>query len=452
MDDSNQSSKVKPFGKLVSLLNQKFPNSDSIFHLFPRLPMELRLMIWELSLKGERYIKVELCTINKRTGKMRFDPMPFKSWRLAEPYGILLHHPPKRSALFITSVESRTSAQRFYRVALPCIYIKKSPSAIDSLEIGGQNTEHNPQGMALVHGWPHGKYLQRDRVFVPGTFALNPELDTLEIDGVSLFANFANDVWKHDPRKVGLRHVAFLPTYTFSASQFRNLPLYAPSKELLRQVVARLQSVTFAHYAQVDKILYQRPTGNQGLLNYCCSLPVGRATGNFSRQQDPRLIGHEVLENIFFDITSRPFLGQPYKEWMEMAKTLGVTTPCVYKITYATLRNESPIGEGWERQLRKRRYPYQLQRLFEEAKGQVNGGFEIAIGFWSFPVEALDQFSRYQNLSDRQLGGFYGLCAAELELCLFGAYPSRLRPHTGHQKRTELASERVQKASRLSLS
>ncbi|KAF5608004.1 hypothetical protein FPANT_633 [Fusarium pseudoanthophilum] len=433
MDDSNQSSKVKPFGELVSLLNQKFPNSDSIFHLFPRLPTELRLMIWDLSLTCERYIKVELCTRNKRTGKMYCNVTPFKSWRLREPYWILLHHPPKRSALFSTSVESRTSAQRFYRVALPCLYARKSPSAIDSLEMCGQSTEHNPQGTGLIHDRPYGaKIPKQDQVLVQGTFVLNPELDTLEVDGVTLFANFANDVWDHDPRKVGLRHVAFLDSYSFRR-EFRKLPRHAPSEELLRQVVARLQSVTFIHYANVDKIFDECPTPNQGLLSYCCSLPVAGATGDFSRQQDPRLIGHEVFENIFFDIASR-FLGQSYKEWMEMVERLGVTTPCVCKIAYTAHRSKLPTGDesgtvthlecqgaGPEQQLRERRYPCQPQRLLhlEEATGQLNGGVEIAIGFWSFPVEALDHFSRSQNRSDRQLWSFHDLSAAQPELCLF---------------------------------
>ncbi|KAF4499638.1 hypothetical protein FAGAP_4188 [Fusarium agapanthi] len=296
MEYSNQ---VKPSGELLSLLNHKFPNSDAIFHLFPRLPTELRLMIWERILTRERYIKVELCTMNKRTGKMHRAGIPFKSWRLTEPYGILLHHPPKRSALFSTSVESRASAQRFYRVALPCLYVTKSPSAIDSLEIRDQNTEHNPQGMALIHARPYGaKIPKRDRVLVPGTFVVNPELDTLEIDGVSMFANFANDVWDHDPRKVG-------------------------------------------------------------------KLPISDESG-----------------------------------------------------TVAHFKSQS---EGRERRLRERRDRYQLHTWIhlEEATGQLNGAVETAIGFWAFPAEALVQFSRSQNLSDRQLGCFYDLSAAQPELCLF---------------------------------
>ncbi|KAF5595023.1 hypothetical protein FPCIR_4647 [Fusarium pseudocircinatum] len=435
MEGSNQSSQVKPSGELLSLLNHKFPNSDSIFHFFPRLPTELRLMIWERNLTCERYIKVELCTRSKRTGRMYSSLIPPKSWRLTEPYGILLHHPQKRSALFSTSVESRASAKRFYRVALPCLYVTKSPSTIHSLEISDQNTEHNRQGTALIDTRPYGaKIPQRHRVLVPGTFVLNPELDTLEIDGVSLFANFANDVWDHDPRKEGLRHVAFLYPYRFSAPNFRNLPRHAPSEELLREVVARLQSVTFIHYAGVDNIFHECPTGDQGLLNYCCSLPIAGATGDFSRQQDPRLIGHEVFENIFFSITSRSVLGQPYKEWMGLVDKLGVTTPCVHKIAYTTHQYILPISDesgtvahlkpqtkGGEQRLSGRRNPNQLDAWMhlEEATGQPNGAVETAIGFWSFPVEALDQFSRSQTRPGRQLGYFYDLSAAQPELCLF---------------------------------
>ncbi|KAF5610172.1 uncharacterized protein FSUBG_3404 [Fusarium subglutinans] len=433
MEHSNQSPQARPSGEVPSILNPKFPNSNAIFHFFPRLPTELRLMIWERILTRERYIKVELCTMNKRTGKMHRAGIPFKSWRLTEPYGILLHHPPKHSALFGASVESRASAQRFYRVALPCLYVTKSPSAIDSLETSDQNTEHNPQGMAFVHARPYGaKIPKRDRVLVPGTFVLNPELDTLEIDGVSLFANFANDVWDHDPRKVGLRHVAFLHQYSFS--KFRKLPRYAPSEEQLRQVMARLQSVTFMHYADVARIFPKPPVRNQGLLNYCCSLPVAGPTSDFSRQQDPRIIRHEVIDNIYFDVSSRSALQQQYKEWVELVEKLGVTTPCVCKFAYTTHQSKLPISdesgtvthtkcqsEGRELRLRERRDRYQLHAWvhLQKAAGHLNGAVETAIGFWAFPAEAVVQFSRSQNLTDRQLGCFYDLSAAQPELCLF---------------------------------
>ncbi|KAM5386023.1 hypothetical protein ACJA88_002173 [Fusarium oxysporum] len=205
MDDPNQNPQVKP-GRLPSLLNPKFPISNATFHLFPNLPTELRQMIWEQSLTCERYIKVELCTIDKTTGKIRRGGVPGGipgaipgiTRPLTGPYRILFHHPPKPGALFSTSAESRASAQRFYRIVLPCFYVTESPLITDSLHDSQQNTERNPQGIVLSYVGPQSH--RRPQALIPGTLSLNPELDTLEIDGLPLFTNFANDVWNHDPR------------------------------------------------------------------------------------------------------------------------------------------------------------------------------------------------------------------------------------------------------------
>ncbi|KAH7151305.1 hypothetical protein DER46DRAFT_690196 [Fusarium sp. MPI-SDFR-AT-0072] len=236
MEDSDQTPRVKPSGQRPIILNPKFPISNAIFHLFPNLSMELRAMIWEQSLTCERYIKVELCTVDEITDKIRRGGIPGKVRPLTGQYRILFRHPPKPSALFSTSVESRASAQRCYRIVLPCFYVTKSPSIIDSLQISEQNAERNPQGIVLSHVPPYGPNIpKRPQALIPGTLSLNPELDALEIDGLPQFKNFANDVWNHDPRKAGLYHTAFLYTYWSFALGFHRLPRYDSSEEQLRQ-------------------------------------------------------------------------------------------------------------------------------------------------------------------------------------------------------------------------
>ncbi|KAF5266083.1 hypothetical protein FOXYS1_3089 [Fusarium oxysporum] len=439
MDDPNQNPQVKP-GRLPSLLNPKFPISNATFHLFPNLPTELRQMIWEQSLTCERYIKVEFCTIDKTTGKIRRGGVPGGipgaipgiTRPLTGPYRILFHHPPKPGALFSTSAESRASAQRFYRIVLPCFYVTESPLITDSLHDSQQNTERNPQGIVLSYVGPQSH--RRPQALIPGTLSLNPELDTLEIDGLPLFTNFANDVWNHDPRKAGLYHVAFLYTHWSFSFRVHHLPCYARSEEQLRQVVARLRSVTFIHYADVDKVSYKCPAEHQCLLHYRCLLPVAGATGNFSRQQDPRHIGHEVLNNVYFDLSDTSDLGRPYQKWMGLVEKLRVTTPCVYKIAYTTNRSKSPIScesdtvvhlksEGERReQKRLNGKGFQQEQVWmhlKETTGQFNGAVETAIGFWTFPIESLGQISRAHNRSEDQRGCFYDLSASWPELCLF---------------------------------
>ncbi|EMT67475.1 hypothetical protein FOC4_g10005566 [Fusarium odoratissimum] len=386
MEDPNQNPQVKPSGRLPSLLNPKFPISNATFHLFPNLPTELRQMIWEQSLTCERYITVELCTVDDTTGKLRRNGSYGKAWPVPKPYRLLFHYPPKPSALFSTSVESRASAQRFYRIVLPCFYVTESPSIIDSLQIR--------------------------------TLSFNPELDTLEIMGLPQFTNFANDVWNHDPRNIGIPH----------------LPDYASSEDQLRQVIARLRSVTFVYYTNVDTVTHTSLAHRRCLLQNRCLLPVAWATGSFSRQQDPRLIGQEVFHSVHFDLWSIEDFDKPYQTWMELAEKLRVTTPCAFKIAYTTNRSKSPIrcesdavaylnseSERWEQQLNKWEASQQEQawRDPKETKRQSNGAVETAIGFWTFPIEPHGQFSRDYN---RPKGGrrcFDDLSASRPELCLF---------------------------------
>ncbi|CCT67945.1 uncharacterized protein FFUJ_14844 [Fusarium fujikuroi IMI 58289] len=435
MEDSEQPPLVKPSGELPTILNPKFPNSNAIFHLFPKLPTELRKIIWEQSLTCERYIKVQLCTIDRSTGKICLGGMTDSIRRLIQPCRPILHQAPKLSALFSTSVESRASAQGFYRVVLPCLYVTRSPSTMDSLEISEQNAEHNPPKIASSQAPPYTYTTpSEDQVLIPGKFFLNPELDTLEIDGWPLLANFASDVWNHDPRKVGLCHVAFLRCYFFFSFRSRPLPDNARSEEEMRQVVARLRSVTFIHYVDVDKISHQCPTGHQCLLHYRCSLPLAGATGNFSRQQDPRLIGREVFKNIYFKTPHSSDLGRQYRKWLELVEELGVTAPCVYKIAYTTIQSkpsiayESDVVAHLKSESKRRKICCQtweeswqepVWMHLEKATGQLRGAVETAIGFWTFPIESLGQFRPAQDRTERPVEHFYNLSAVQPELCLF---------------------------------
>ncbi|KAF5252931.1 hypothetical protein FANTH_2256 [Fusarium anthophilum] len=444
MKDSNQ---VKSSGELLSLLNHKLPIADAIFHLFPRLPTELRLMIWEQSLTCERYIKVELCIIDEKTGKMRRGGViPGKVRRLTGPYRIIFHHPPKPSALYSTSIESRASAKRFYRIVLPCFYFMESPTIKDLLHLGEQNSERNQQGIVLGHAPPDGPSyspfinLTKSEALIPGTLCFNPELDTLEIKGWPLLANFAHDAWSHDPRRAGLHHVAFSCTSFSFTLRFRHLPRYASSEEQLRQVMARLRSVTFIHYTAVDRVslvnteAHTNPAKRQCLLRYGCSLPVAGATGNFSRQKDPRLIGSEVLKSVYFDLRRMSSLTNPYRRWTELVEKLRVTTPFVYKIAYATDEIKSRItcesdavaflkheSERWSKQLDKWEDSHQEQgrRHPKETAGHFNGAVETAVGFWTFPIDSCGQFRLSHYRSGNEPGGFCDFSAVQPELCLF---------------------------------
>ncbi|EXL95934.1 hypothetical protein FOIG_11477 [Fusarium odoratissimum NRRL 54006] len=211
------------------------------------------------------------------------------------------------------------------------------------------------------------------------------------------------------------------PKFPISNATFHLFP-NLPTE--LRQMIWE-QSLTLTHTSLAHR---------RCLLQNRCLLPVAWATGSFSRQQDPRLIGQEVFHSVHFDLWSIEDFDKPYQTWMELAEKLRVTTPCAFKIAYTTNRSKSPIrcesdavaylnseSERWEQQLNKWEASQQEQawRDPKETKRQSNGAVETAIGFWTFPIEPHGQFSRDYN---RPKGGrrcFDDLSASRPELCLF---------------------------------
>jgi hypothetical protein len=141
---------------------------------------------------------------------------------LFDHHGPVLLNKHEISKLFRVCRESRQAAQRFYRVQVPCFYI------------------------------------DRHREPAPGTFYFHPELDTLHIGGSHCclvdFANFADRLWRHDPKRVGLINIALTSTHRCNMSHdlvFR--PRGQQNKELLRSVLARLRRVIFGHTEEIDR-------------------------------------------------------------------------------------------------------------------------------------------------------------------------------------------------------
>jgi hypothetical protein len=134
------------------------------FHLFARFPDDIRWLVWQHFLSHERWIDITL------------KPGSFTNERREQTnhqnYEIILGHRWKISKLFRTTSESRKAALAFYRVQLPCWYKRK------------------------------------DKSMVNGTLYVCPELDTLMLNCLEVFENFAHDLWACDPRCVGLVNLA----------------------------------------------------------------------------------------------------------------------------------------------------------------------------------------------------------------------------------------------------
>ncbi|CVK97650.1 uncharacterized protein FMAN_11645 [Fusarium mangiferae] len=355
-----------------SILNPVMTKSNLSFHLFPQLPKEIREMVWTQSLTCERYIAVELWSRSVRGGGFYLQKSLSRGPPVDEQYRLVLVNPPRPSAIFGTSTESRASACRFYRVHLPCFLLRRSQSA------------------------------------APGTFWFNPELDTLEIRGLESFTNFAHDFWRHDCQKAGLRNVCFDARTRLSFDDFYQL---AASPDQLRQVVSRLEHVTFIYYTEDDRVdMAFRRYSNWApsyprTLHHLRSLPIAGATGSFSRQRDLRPMEDGILNcafiSAFFDV------GRIVRSWQSGFRRLRATKPCDFRLAYATGAFQIPfIADRADAMEYLMDEEEKWQECFDNASAspprgpwlflngvpeQLDSQLQTAFGFWTVSLEPQDQ-------------------------------------------------------------
>ncbi|KAF5984162.1 hypothetical protein FBULB1_3457 [Fusarium bulbicola] len=343
-----------------SLFNPVEATSNLIFHSFPNLPKEIRDMIWMESLICERYIAIELWGRNQPHSKFYRQELLTYLPSARPEYKLVLMNPPRPNALFGTNAESRANACRFYRVHLPCYSVKGS------------------------------------QLHAPGMFRFNPELDTLEIHGLEHFTTFANDLWRHDREKKGLRNVSFKIKNSLSFHRF-----YKPgaSSDQLHQAVGRLEHVTFIHYTwdRVDLafgVYSIRRVGRQFPLMYSRSLPVAGGTGSFSRQRDPRPLEIGVLNSVSLEVFPDNRVAMAWMNWFEQ---LRAGRPCVFRFAYAAEGRQRPsITDRASAMafLRDEVERWQEFRLEDTVPEQFDSQLQIAFGFWSFLLEPQGPFSK----------------------------------------------------------
>ncbi|KAI7767366.1 hypothetical protein LZL87_010694 [Fusarium oxysporum] len=398
--ESSKPSSGESSAQQPGLFNPVSAKSNLTFHLFPDLPKEIRDLIWEHSLICERYIAVELWGVGGPFGEFCRQALPPRHSPVNQQYKLVLINPPRPIAIFGTSAESRASACRFYRVHLPRYSVKGS------------------------------------QLHASGTFWFNPELDTLEIHGLEHFTNFANEIWRHDREKAGLRNVSFRLRSSLSFDRFYEL---AASTDQLPQVVSRLKHVTFIHYTEWDRVnmafakYFSCCLGRQFPLRYPRSLPVAGATGSFSRQQDPRPIGDDVLNSICIITFSDS--GQIVQDWMNGFQRLKPTTPCVFRFAYATDGFEWPFitdragameylkdeGERWQEYFDKGTMspPEGPWQFFNGTPKQLDSELQTAFGFWTFPLEPQGPLGKDHQRPRGFSIPFYDFSAYQPELCVF---------------------------------
>ena len=182
----------------VPIFNTHYSASvDSTFHLFPRLPKELRLQIWHHALHGQRIIRIQLTdpdledpdTYEERHRALQpsdFDGSPTVG---SGRYSVRVDNFQSLNKLLYICQESRRETLTYFRAHIPCKFA------------------HGKNGDLLtdwLHEGPKG-------VVTPGVLYFNPESDFLKISCFPNGTKAGLPSFLHD-LKTALRPSSFWPS------------------------------------------------------------------------------------------------------------------------------------------------------------------------------------------------------------------------------------------------
>ncbi|SCO42814.1 uncharacterized protein FFMR_06974 [Fusarium fujikuroi] len=223
------------------------------FPQFAKLPIELRDMIWEQALKKDRVLSMHVWTLGEdcwsagRTMQL-LHGRPEIPDAINSPTTPDLLTDERRNKLFRVNAESRQAAKRFYRVHIPCTYMKPG-------------------------------------LYEKGTLYLRPELDTIRRGLTEGFGRLAHCVWAMDRLHIGLVNLA--PDLQVKFSGFNGLawkhdyfPKDVVEGELWKDGLRRLQNVSFQ-----DTIPgFLDPRWADLRVSYLPLTPIHRSTPGYQNQ------------------------------------------------------------------------------------------------------------------------------------------------------------------------
>ncbi|KAF5667178.1 hypothetical protein FHETE_5881 [Fusarium heterosporum] len=349
--------------KRPDLLNP-LPGRNATFTEFPKLPTEIRCMIWEQALSYERLIPVDILSLASNFNR--------NGHRLRHPHPNCVTLIPQRFRLdpvFHATRESRSIVFEVHRVHLPCCY-------------GYSNLFKD-------------KFRQKAMIYI------NPELDTIEIKDTFGFVDFAHRFWFYDPRKVGLRNVAFRD---FNDDEDFFAPHNEAGEARLQQVLSRIRNVMFILTVTPGTLAHRyihrdsRGGGYTRLKDFR-ALPLLKYTSlGFSRQQDHRFTT-DTMRQLWSGLLSPDLitLKETFSRWKRLLASLEVKTSCDYTFSYGTIAWKDDVRhtdmtrilrEVEKNALRWEELCAGLKYVGEDTQ-QPGHATQPVVGFWVFPEEAL---------------------------------------------------------------
>jgi hypothetical protein len=381
--------------------NRTIDNNELKFHLFPLLPKELRLKIWQHSLQRQRIIKVCLLaeklfhpeqTTTQETESTTPD-------RKTERHRAFVNGWQALSKLMRVNCEAREAALEFYRVHLPCRLSYKE-TAIENLP---------PNGILYF----------------------NPEYDFLHINPIPWSEDTVLDFFYHlkttyDPKHVGLLNLAVSANDGMSVEILEREPSYVDPiiRTAFVETLTQLREVFFMSGQvvgrQYDKPIFWPTQPTEPFFNR--SLPLRGLAPTFERlHRDPRPIGQD-LRRMFLESDPRRII----HFWKQLLRNFGVVaSQTEYRYCFGLIQNGQGIfdhqsAERWVQNEEdqwtaahpahpdpdqvvenKNFISWACDLIWGEKKtGNLEEVVQPAIGFWLFPVEMLDVVDSKQGLHD----------------------------------------------------
>lgn len=377
----------------VPLLNStlKPAPDDRTFPLFSSLPKELRLQIWEEATPRERLVHVIICWRHDENGESDTPVRYLKKNHLGNPIsgsGYMLFSKDGRldHPLLCVNREARKVVLDFYRIHIPA-------------------------------------FCDGEKM----TLRINPEHDVLQIIAEEpvkrTLIDFLWDLKAYDPKGVGLLKLA-TSNMEFCSNDLQYLKrsdlLLIRQRQALVKTLSQLQEVWFIN-VEPGRNLYQRSTdGSETIVPYGINMGGYESVG-----PDAREGAALELERVYMgSVDPRELIWR----WRRLLHTWGIHHPdgqVRYRLMVAqqqypwkdepTVRGLSRIMKALNLRDRDRdRDRFDKDKIFRPGACEAGCGLSpdqvspeecaatktAAIGFWSFPIEAVGEIGEGKRLRE----------------------------------------------------
>jgi hypothetical protein len=380
----------------LPIFNPPAPITTRTFHLFPSLPKELRLLIWQYALHRQRIVKIHLSdpwiedtsTIAQRITAINTNNDP--ETQTAGYYTVTTDTHPVHSKFLRVCKESRKEALMFYRAHIPCRLVKEAEK---------DNSYWGMKGLlqsATIEGGV-------DKVTEPGTLYLNPEWDFLRItayphEDVHIPAFLHHLKSRYDPKGIGLLNLII------SDRDHENGILGLDAREMtpegrtaMGDTLRSLESVFFGQTATVGRMNFGYADGELDTeMWFNRSFPICTEISAFQRLDvDPRPIGKDLMKQC---MGGRDWKEQYYR-FTRLLDSFNLpdnetTTQFQFMLAFTARVYTRKDAEKWlrndyERLWGDRRYWPKDKKRHADMGAEYVMDVEPAFGFWLFGLDVL---------------------------------------------------------------